>query len=153
VVRVDHLALTYLTSLKNSANAKFQRHALLLPDFQFKVEYKKGKTRTLADSLSRKPFSEEEKKQAEQIEAEVGLGFLSSFTNEYLSEIQPSQLSILKSHSRHSRRHAKILHFAPITLQDVTDPPAPNDGEQQQPRTSTADNAEAVELPTFDHII
>jgi hypothetical protein len=53
VVRVDHLALTYLTSLKYSTNAKLQRYALLLSDFQFKVEYKKGKTHPLADSLSR----------------------------------------------------------------------------------------------------
>jgi hypothetical protein len=154
VVRVDHLALTYLTSLKYSTNAKLQRYALLLSDFRFKVEYKKGKSHTLADSLSRKPFTEQEKAQAEQIEPDADLAFLSSLTDDYLGDIQPSHVSILKSHSRHRRRHSKILHFAPITLQDVTDPPAPRNGEQQQqPSDSNTGNATAAELPTFEHIM
>jgi hypothetical protein len=98
VVRVDHLALTYLASLKYSTNAKLQRYALL-SDFQSKVEYKKGKSHTLADSLSRKPFTEQEKAQAEQIEPDADLAFLSSLTDDYLGDIQPSHVSIFKSHS------------------------------------------------------
>jgi hypothetical protein len=76
VVRSDHLALTYLSSLKYSTNAKLQRYALLLSDFQFKVEYKKGKSHTLADSLSRKPFSEAERAEAEEIPPNADLAFL-----------------------------------------------------------------------------
>jgi hypothetical protein len=117
------------------------------------VEYKKGRTHTLADSLSRKPFTEQEKAQAEQIEPEADLAFLSSLTDDYLGDIQPSHISILKSHSRHQRRHSKILHFAPITLQDVTDPPVPRNSDHQQTSNGNANNATAAELPTFEHIM
>jgi hypothetical protein len=78
------------------------------------VEYKKGKTHTLTDSLSRKPFTEEEKAQVEEIPPDADLAFLLSLTEDYLSDIQPPHVSILKLHSRHQRRHSKILHFAPL---------------------------------------
>jgi hypothetical protein len=153
VVRSDHLALTYLSSLKYSTNAKLQRYALLLSDFQLKVEYKKGKSHTLADSLSRKPFSEAEKAEAEQIPPDADLAFLSSLTEDYLNDMQPSHVSILKSHSRHQRRHSKILHFAPLTFQDVIDPPGPRNNEHQQASDNNASKITDAELPTFEHIM
>jgi hypothetical protein len=130
-----------------------QRYALLLSDFQFKVEYKKGKSHTLADSLSRKPFSEAERAEAEEIPPDADLAFLLSLTEDYLSDIQPSHVSILKSHARHQRRHSKILHFAPLTLEDVTDPPVPRNNEQQQASDNDAGKVTNAELPTFEHIM
>jgi hypothetical protein len=153
VVRTDHLALTYLASLKYSTNAKLQRYALLLSDFQFKVEYKKGKSHTLADSLSRKPFSESEVADAEKIPPDADLEFLLSLTEDYLTDIQPSHVSILKSHARHQRRHSKILSFAPLTLDDITDQPEPRNNEQQQASDSDAGKITNAELPTFEQIM
>jgi hypothetical protein len=126
VVRVDHLALIYLKSLKYSTNVKLLRYAILLSGYRYKVECKKGRTHTLPYSLSRKPFSQEEKEQAKQIEPEVGLGFLSSLSDELLHELQSSPQSSLKSHARHVRRHPKIVHLLPPTLQEISDPTVPD---------------------------
>jgi hypothetical protein len=67
----------------------------------------------------------------------------------------PSDSQIWKSHSRHYRRHAKITHFAPITLQDTVQPPAPNSdaAQQQQPPSSADNDPETAPFPTVDDIM
>jgi hypothetical protein len=45
------------------------------------------------------------------------------------------------------------LHFAPLTLEDVTDPPVPRNNEQQQASDNDAGKVTNAELPTFDHIM
>jgi hypothetical protein len=142
-----------LVLIKVLYKRQMQRYALLLSDFQFKVEYKKGKSHTLADSLSRKPFSEAEREQAEQIPPEADLEFLLSLTEDYLTDIQPSHVSILKSHARHQRRHSKILHFAPLTLEDITDQLEPRNNEQQQASDNDAGKNTDAELPAFEQIM
>jgi hypothetical protein len=66
VIRVDHVTLTFLRELKHNKNPKLLRYALLLSEFDYKIEYTKGRTHTLADSLSRRPFSQEERDQVEK---------------------------------------------------------------------------------------
>jgi hypothetical protein len=53
LIRVDHVTLTYLKELKHSKNPKLLRYALLLSEFDFKIEYTKGRTHTLADERAR----------------------------------------------------------------------------------------------------
>jgi hypothetical protein len=81
---------------------------------------------------------------------------LSAILDELLEDMAPSESQIWKSHSRYYRRHAKIMNFAPITLQDTVQPPAPNSNaaQQQQPPLSSADNApETAQFPTVDVIM
>lgn len=51
-VRTDHRPLLWLSSLKEP-NAKLQRWKLKLEEFNFDVEYVKGKDNQVADGLSR----------------------------------------------------------------------------------------------------
>jgi hypothetical protein len=119
VIRVDHVTLTYLRELKHNKNPKLLRYALLLSEFEYKIEYTKGRTHTLADSLSRRPFTQAEREQVEKSQQEVDPLFLSAISEELFEDMLPSDDQIWKSHSRHYRRHAKIMHLAPITLQDT----------------------------------
>jgi hypothetical protein len=126
VNRVDHETLTFLRELKHNKNPKLLRYALLLSEFDYKIEYTKGRTHTLADSLSRRPFSHEERDQVEKCQHEVDPLCLSAISEELLEDMAPPESQIWKSLSRHYRRHAKIMNFAPITLQDTVQLPAPN---------------------------
>jgi hypothetical protein len=110
---------------------------------------------TLADSLSRRPFTQEERDQVEKCQQEVDPLFLSAMSEELLEDMAPPESQIWKSHSRHYRRHAKIMNFAPITLQDTVQPPAPNSdaAQQQQPLSSADENPETASFPTVDDIM
>jgi hypothetical protein len=66
VIRIDHVTLTFLRELKHKKNPKLLRYALLLSEFDYKIEYTKGRTHTLADCLSRRPFTQEERAQVEK---------------------------------------------------------------------------------------
>jgi len=57
-VFTDHLSLKYLQSLKVSANNCLARWALALQPYTFVINYKKGKSLTAADGLSRRPYDE-----------------------------------------------------------------------------------------------
>jgi hypothetical protein len=133
------------------------RYALLLSEFDYKIEYTKGRTHTLADSLSRRPFTQAERDQVEKSQQEVDPLFLSAISEELFEDMAPSDNQIWKSHSRHYRRHAKIMHLAPITLQDTVPPPAPNldaaQPQQQQPLSSTDDSSDTAPFPTVDDIM
>jgi hypothetical protein len=157
VVRVDHVTLTYLRELKHNKNPKLLRYALLLSEFEYKIEYTKGRTHTLADSLSRRPFTQAERKQVEKSQQEVDPLFLSAISEELFEDMVPSDDQIWKSHSRHYQRHAKIMHLAPITLQNTVPTPAPNldaaQPQQQQPLSSTDDNSDTAPFPTVDDIM
>jgi hypothetical protein len=154
VIRVDHVTLTYLRELKHNENSKLLRYGLLLSDFEYKIEYTRGRTHTLADSLSRRPFTQEERDQVEQSQQEVDPLFLSAISEELLEDMAASDNQIWKSHSRHYSRHAKITHFAPITLQDTVQPPAPSldaaQPQQPQPLSSTDDSSDTEPFPTVD---
>jgi hypothetical protein len=158
VIKCDHVTLTYLRELKHSKNPKLLRYALLLSEFDCKIEYTKGRTHTLADSLSRRPFMQAERDQVEKSQQEVDLLFLSAISEELFEDIIPSDDQIWKSHSRHYWRHAKIMHLAPITLQQNVPPSAPNlnaaqQQQQQQPLSSTDDNSDTAPFPTVDDIM
>jgi hypothetical protein len=80
--------------------------------------------------------------------------FLSAISEELFEDMAPSDSQIWKSRSRHYRRHAKITHFAPITLQDTAQPPAPNlDAAQPQPLSSADDSSDTAPFPTVDDIM
>jgi hypothetical protein len=66
VIGVDHVTLTFLRELKHNKNPKLLRYALLLSEFDYKIEYTRGRTHTLADSLSSRPFTQEERDQVEK---------------------------------------------------------------------------------------
>jgi hypothetical protein len=160
VIRIDHVTLTYLRELKHNKNSKLLRYALLLSEFDYKIEYTKGRTHTLADSLSRRPFTQAERDQVEKSQQEVDPLFLSAISEELLEDMAPSDNQIWKSHLRHYRRHAKITHFAPITLQDNVQQPAPNldaaqpqQPQQPQPLSSTDDSSDTVPFHTVDDIM
>jgi hypothetical protein len=157
VIKVDHVTLTYLRELKHSKNPKLFRYALLLSEFDYKIEYTKGRTHTLADSLSRRPFTQAKRDQVEKSQQEVDPLFLSAISEELFEDMIPSDDQIWKSHSRHYRRHAKIMHLAPITLQQNVPPSAPNldaaQPQQQQPLSSTDDNSDTAPFPTVDDIV
>ena len=57
VIITDHCALCYLRSLKNP-ESKLARWSLSLSEYDFTVQYKKGKKHTNCDSLSRFPVDE-----------------------------------------------------------------------------------------------
>jgi hypothetical protein len=134
------------------------RYALLLSEFDYKkIEYTKGRTHTLADSLSRRPFTQAERDQVEKSQKEVDPLFLSAISEELLEDMAPSDNQIWKSHSRHYRRHAKITHFAPITLQDTVHQPAPNldvaQPQHSQLLSSADDSSDTAPFPTVDDIM
>jgi hypothetical protein len=153
VIRIDHVTLTFLRELKHNKNPKLLRYALLLSEFDYKVEYTKGRTHTLADSLSRRPFIQEERDQVEKCQQEVDPLFLSVISKELLEDMAPSDNQIWKSHSRHYRRHAKITHCAPITLQETAQPSAPNLDAAQPQLSSADDSSDTAPFPTVDDII
>ena len=55
-VITDHLSLKFLRNLKLSPNNRLARWALVLQPYRFDIVYKAGKTHTLADGLSRRPY-------------------------------------------------------------------------------------------------
>ena len=55
-VITDHLSLKFLRNLKLSPNNRLARWALALQPYRFDIVYKAGKTHTLADGLSRRPY-------------------------------------------------------------------------------------------------
>jgi hypothetical protein len=122
VIRTDHVSLTHLKSLKSSTHGKLLHYAILLDSFDYTIEHAKGKQHSLPDALSRRPFSEEEKIEAESSAVELDPLYLTAISEAYFDEIPSTIESQAKSHSRHFRRHAKVLTFAPIELQDVVEP-------------------------------
>jgi hypothetical protein len=64
IIRTDHVSLTHLKSLKHSTHGKLLRYAILLDSFDYTIEHAKGKQHSLPDALSRRPFSELEKREA-----------------------------------------------------------------------------------------
>jgi hypothetical protein len=122
VIRTDHVSLTHLKSLKSSTHGKLLRYAILLDSFDYTIEHANGKQHSLPDALSRRPFSEEEKKEAESSAVELDPLYLTAISEAYFDEIPSTIESRAKSHSRHFRRHAQVLTFAPIELQDVVEP-------------------------------
>jgi hypothetical protein len=130
------------------------RYALLLSEFDYKIEYTKGRTHTLADSSSRRPFSQEERDQVEKCQQEVDPLFL-SVSQELLEDMAPSESQIWKSHSRHYPRHARIMNFAPRTLENIAHLAATtqNTPQPQQPIPSADSGPQTVPFPTVDDIM
>jgi hypothetical protein len=87
IIRTDHVSLTHLKSLKNSTHGKLLRYAILLDSFDYTIEHAKGKLHSLPDALSRRPFSEEEKKEAESSAVELDPLYLTAITDAYFEEI------------------------------------------------------------------
>jgi hypothetical protein len=128
---------------------------LLLSEFDYKIEHTKGRPHTLADSLSRRSSSQEERDQAEKMPARGRSPIPVHYFRTTASGYGTSR-NIWKSHSRHYRRHAKITNFAPITLRDTAQPAAPNSNaaQQQQLPIPSADNGTATApFPTVDDIV
>jgi hypothetical protein len=78
VIGIDHVTLTFLRELKHNKNHKLLRYVLILSEFDYKIEYTRGRTDTLTDSLSRRPFTQEERDQVEKCQQEVDPLFLSA---------------------------------------------------------------------------
>jgi hypothetical protein len=107
-------------------------------------------------TLSQQPFSQEERDQVEKCQKEVDPLLLFAISEDLFHDIAPSESQIWKSHSRYYRRHAKIMHLAPITLQDIAHPAAPSSDfpQPQQPPLPSADNSpEIAPFPTVDGIM
>jgi hypothetical protein len=116
IIRTDHVSLTHLKSLKNSTHGKLLRYAILPDSFDYTIEHAKGKQHSLPDALSRRPFSEEEKKEAESSAVELDPLYLTVITDAYFDEIPSTVESRAKSHSRHFRRHAQIAHVRAYSI-------------------------------------
>jgi hypothetical protein len=144
-IRTDHVSLTHLKSMKNSTHGKLLRYAILLDSFDYTIEHAKGKQHSLPDASSRRPFSEEEKKEAESSAVELDPLYLTAITEAYFDEIPSTIESRAKSHSRHFRRHAQILTFAPIELQDAVEPQTK---AQREAHTSVTAQPEPPPLPS-----
>jgi hypothetical protein len=78
----------------------------LLDSFGYTIEHAKGISHSLPDALSRRPFSEQEVREAESSAVELEPLYLTAITDDYLGEIPSTVKSRAKSHSRHYRRHA-----------------------------------------------
>jgi hypothetical protein len=152
IIRTDHVALTHLKSLKYSSHGKLLRYAILLDSFDYTIEHTKGKQHLLPDALSRRPFSEEEKKEAESSAVELDPLYLTAITDAYFDEIPSTVESRAKSHSRHFRRHAKVLTFAPIQLQDVVEPRTKAQGKTDTMVAEQAPPQLPLPEPTADEI-
>jgi hypothetical protein len=152
IIRTDHVALTHLKSLKHSTHGKLLRYAILLDSFDYTIEHAKGKQHLLPDALSRRPFSEEEKREAESSAVELDPLYLTAITDAYFEEIPSTVESRAKSHSRHFRRHAKVLTFAPIQLQDVVEPRTNAQGKPDTMDTAQAEPQLPPPEPTADEI-
>lgn len=53
IIRTDHQPLKWLFNLKDNVNSRLTRWKIKLSEYDFTVEYKKGKSNTNADALSR----------------------------------------------------------------------------------------------------
>jgi hypothetical protein len=124
IMRTDHVSLTHLKSLKHSTHGKLLRYAILLDSSDYTIEHAKGKSHSLPDASSRRLFSEQEVREAESSAVELEPLYLTAITDAYFDEIPSIIESRAKSHSRYYRRHAQVLTFAPIELQDVVEPQA-----------------------------
>lgn len=71
IIRTDRVFLIHLKSLKHSRHGKLLRYAILLDSFHYTIEHAKGKTHSLPDALSRRPFSEQEVREAESSAIEL----------------------------------------------------------------------------------
>jgi hypothetical protein len=97
IIRTDHVALAHLKSLKHSTHGKLLRYAILLDSFDYTIEHAKGKQHLLPDALSRRPFSEEEKREAESSAVELDPLYLTAITDAYFEEIPSTVESRAKS--------------------------------------------------------
>lgn len=154
-IRTDHVTLVHLKPLKHNMPGKLLRYAILLDSFDYTIEHAKGKSHTLPDALSRGPFLSEETQAAESSAKELDPLSLNSITDNYLREIESTIEGQIKSHSRHYRRHAKILTFAPIEMQDIVEPRANaaqeinnNEADKLQPQAQS----QHISKPTVEDI-
>jgi hypothetical protein len=152
IIRTDHVSLTHLQSLKHSTHGKLLRYAILLDSFDYTIEHAKGKQHLLPDALSRRPFSEEEKREAESNTVELDPLYLTAITDAYFDESPSTVESRAKSHARHFRRHAQILTFAPIELQDVVESQTKAQNEAHKSDTARAEPQLSPPEPTADEI-
>jgi hypothetical protein len=152
VIRTDHVSLTHLKSLKNSTRGKLLRYAILLDSFDYTIEHAKGKQHLLPDALSRRPFSEAEKKEAESSAVELDPLYLTAITEAYFDEVPSTVESRAKSHARHFRRHAQILTLAPIELQDIVEPQTKAQREAHTSVIAQPEPPRAQPEPTADEL-
>jgi hypothetical protein len=152
IIRTDHVSLTHLKSLKHSTHGKLLRYAILLDSFDYTIEHAKGKQHSLPDALSRRPFSEQEKREAESSAVELEPLYLTAITDAYFDEIPSTIESRAKSHSRHYRRHAQVLTFAPIELQDVVEPQAAAQNKANKSDTAQTEPQLSPPEPTAEEI-
>ena len=98
----DHCGLTYLMTAKDLAN-RLARWSLTLMDYQFDIQYNKGKLHTDADFLSRNPFAEEreqmKKRKTEDAspkEENIRIRYIGNFTDlgvEEIDEFTPERMT------------------------------------------------------------
>jgi hypothetical protein len=125
IIRTDHVSLTHLKSLNTVRTVSYCVTQFCWTPLTIRSNMPKGKSHSLPDALSRRPFSEQEVREAESSAVELEPLYLTAITDAYFDEIPSTVESRAKSHSRHYRRHAQVLTFAPIELQDVVEPQLP----------------------------
>jgi hypothetical protein len=131
----------HLKSLEHSTHGELLRYAILLDSFDYTIEHTKGKTHSLPDALSRRPFSAQKAQEAESSALELDPLYLNAITDDYFKKIPSTIETQMKSRSRHYRRHAQILTFTPIEMQDIVEPSVTagqetnnRETDQQQPQ-------------------
>lgn len=108
VIETDHIALKYLMSHR-FANSRIYRWSLLLQEYTFKIEHRKGRDNITADALSRKDQHLLTKPVGSYL---VAMNLLIHQTGIYsLEEVKNSQITLLKSKEKLTSRDMKAYQL------------------------------------------
>jgi len=58
IIRSDHISLRFINSLKDSSVGRLYRWSLQIQGFDFELQYQKGSSQVVADSLSGREYPE-----------------------------------------------------------------------------------------------
>ena len=102
----DQKSLTYLNKCKNLP-LRFLRLAIFLQQFDFEIEYVKGRDNQVADFLSRFSLPELLEKETEHLEVNLiqDTGQLKNIINHFSTAYDPETLSLVNSDREGTRRY------------------------------------------------